>query len=729
MSGTIPIPAVDRRAKEPSNVATSLGADEILRRLARSRDPQAWAALLEGHGAEILRVCRRILRDESLAEDAVQETLLHVRDRAGQFRGEGPEPAKAARDWVLRAACTTSLQMLRGRARERRRDMHHATERGAVDRTADASTNSSQREQAEAVRRELDRMPEHERMPVVLHYYGEMGYEQIAETLQCPVGTAKTRVHRGIERLRERLATLGFVFAFGQLTNRLSELAAQAAEGDGVCDPKRLDTWHSLLSSPRRPHLPEFKPPQGGLSTMFKIGILAAALMLAAVLAFVTGRTNGADVPASPPAPAANAKAAKEKDAVALARPAQVPDRAPAAPAREPAAPPTAEERKALVEGNNAFALDLFAKIKPAKEENLFFSPYSVSSALAMTYSGARGNTAAEMAKAMRFTLAQDRLHAAMGALVSDLNSPTKNGKPRGFQLCVANSLWGQKGYPFKQDFLTLTKASYGAGLTEVDFFKAAEDARVAINTWVEEKTKDKIKDLIARGGLTADNRLVLVNAIYFKGDWQSPFQKDRTKDEPFHYADGKQANTPTMHQTGRFMYLEVENKFQALEMPYVNRELSMLVFLPATADGLAGFENTVTPENLAKWTAGMKAEEVRVALPKFKMTWGTENLTPALGSLGMKDAFSLATADFTGMADTKELFIGMVLHKAFVDVNEEGTEAAAATAAGMEGGGMPRPKPEPKVFKADRPFLFAIRDNTSGSLLFMGRVADPKKN
>ncbi|MBI3831691.1 MAG: sigma-70 family RNA polymerase sigma factor [Planctomycetes bacterium] len=713
-------------------MATSMDTNEILRRLALSRDPLAWAALLEGHGPEILRVCRRILRDEALAEDAVQETLLQVRDRAGQFRGEGLEPAKAARDWVLRAACTTALQMLRGRMRERRRDMHHATERGVGAQAADAATNSSQREQADAVRRELERMPEHERMPVLLHYYGELGYEQIAETLQCPVGTAKTRVHRGIERLRERLAALGFVFAFGQLTIQLTDLAAQAAESGGACDAQRLDAWRSLLSSPRYPLLPEFKPTQGGLSTMLKIGMLAAAVMLAALTTFIAGRTNGADAPARPAAapatPLAKAPPVQEKTEAETARPAQVPDRAPAAPARDPAAPPTAEERKALVESNNAFALDLFAKLK-AKEGNLFFSPYSISTALGMTYSGARGNTAAEMAKALRFTLAQERVHPVMGALIADMNAPQKNGKPRGFQLSVANSLWGQKGYPFKQDFLNLTKESYGAGLTEVDFLKAAEDARVAINTWVEQKTKDKIKDLIGKGALTGENRLVLVNAIYFKGDWESPFKKERTKDEPFHFADGKQADTPMMHQTGHYRYMEEENKFQALELPYVNRELSMLVFLPAEAGGLAGFENTVTPENVAKWTAGMKSEMVRIGMPKFKMTWGTENLTETLKTLGMKDAFSLGTADFTGMADTKELFIGMVLHKAFVDVNEEGTEAAAATAVAMSGGGRPRPTPEPKVFTADRPFLFAIRDNESGSLLFVGRVADPKKN
>jgi len=555
----------------------------------------------------------------------------------------------------------------------------------------------------------------------------------VAVTLGCPIGTAKARVHRGVEKLRQRLALLGLVLAVSQVGELLRGSSVLAAESAAPLPAGQIQAWRGLLESSRLPSLPDYHPPTGGSSIMLKLGTLAAALLLA-ILLFVAGtRSNGADQPPEVPAPAtAHREAAKAKPAPPAApapsdRPAETPARPAAAPATGPVTPPTAAESKALADSNNAFALDFFAKLRVKGKENLFLSPYSISSALAMTYAGARGATETEMAQALRFTLPQERLHAAMGALVADLNAETRNGKPRGFALSVANSLWGQQDYPFTPAFLKLTKENYAAGLTGVNFAKAPEDARLAINKWVEEKTQNRIKDLLPVGGITSDMRLVLVNAIYFKGDWQFPFKEARTKQEPFHLDAARQVEAALMHQTGDFKYYEQDQQFQLLELPYVNRELSMLLFLPAAVDGLAGLENTLTADNLAKWTAAMKNEEVRVALPKFKLTWGTTDLNPFLQDLGMQTAFKYPAADFNGMAETRELFIGKVLHKAFVEVNEKGTEAAAATAVGMQGGGMPRPKPEPKVFRADRPFVFAIRDNASGSILFLGRLANPK--
>ncbi len=392
-----------------------------------------------------------------------------------------------------------------------------------------------------------------------------------------------------------------------------------------------------------------------------------------------------------------------------------------AARAGTPGAPPTPmhPDGAAVVKGNTAFALELYARLRE-RDGNLFLSPYSVSTALAMTYAGARGDTAAQMADVLHFDLKGEALHRAFGQLVERLN---EQGEKGGYQLSVANALWGQKGYGFLKEFLDLTEAHYGAGLHEVDFEKGLEAARQTINAWVEEETQDKIKELIPKGALDVLTRLVLTNAIYFKGDWASPFEEEETKDEPFTLLDGQKLDVPMMHQTEKFGYAEDEG-LQVLELPYVGKELSMVVLLPKSADGLADLEKSLTAENLEKWLAGLRRRNVVVALPRFKVTCGFA-LGKALKSMGMTDAFSPAAADFSGMNGGKEpLWIGAVIHKAFVEVNEEGTEAAAATAVMMVGG-MARPEPTP-VFRADHPFLFLIRDTRTGSILFLGRVANP---
>ena len=377
------------------------------------------------------------------------------------------------------------------------------------------------------------------------------------------------------------------------------------------------------------------------------------------------------------------------------------------------------EPQKAVGAGNNAFAVDLYARLR-AEKGNLFFSPYSISSALAMTYAGARGDTATQMAKVLHFDLAAAQLHAAFGSLTSDLNAA---GKANDFELRVANTLWVQEGYKLLPEFLDLTKAAYGALPHDVDFAKATEAARQTINRWVEEQTKDKIKNLIPPGMLAAAARLVLTNAIYFKGRWASEFTKDQTMDMPFTLASGEKVTVPTMHQAERFGYRKGDG-LEVLEMPYKGQALSMFIFLPAKADGLAEFEKSLTADRLSQWLSGVQPTGLIVALPKFRVT-SAFLLADSLNAMGMKDAFALPPADFSGMTGQKDLFIGAVIHKAFVDVNETGTEAAAATAVIMEGGAAPAPKP---FFRADHPFLFLIRDNRSGAILFMGRVLNPKE-
>lgn len=388
-----------------------------------------------------------------------------------------------------------------------------------------------------------------------------------------------------------------------------------------------------------------------------------------------------------------------------------------------PATPATKDEIAAAVSGINEFSFDFYAQLKGTKG-NLFISPYSISTALAMTYGGARGNTGAEIEKTLHFSLAQ-RQHAPISALIKDLNAAEKDGKPRSYQLSVANRLFGSKGYVFLQPFLDLNKFEYGAELESLDFAPpdASEASRKRINGWVEEKTQKKITDLIPPTAVDGA-ALVLTNAIYFKGDWAEQFDKTATANAAFHLTTDTDAQVPLMRKTASVKFMEKEGSLQAIELPYKNNALSMVVILPAKVDGLAEIEKSLTAGNLKAWLAAMALQEVAISLPKFKMTWGTQNIAATLQDMGIKDAFTPG-ANFSGMTSRPEgLFISAVFHKAFVDVNEEGTEAAAATAVVMMPGGPPH---KPKVFTADRPFVFLIKDNASGAVLFMGRVSDPR--
>jgi serpin B len=379
-----------------------------------------------------------------------------------------------------------------------------------------------------------------------------------------------------------------------------------------------------------------------------------------------------------------------------------------------------------ITEGNTAFAVDLYQQLK-AEEGNLFFSPYSLSTALAMVYGGAKGQTAGQMAQTLHFDPNDDAFHEHYGRLIEQLN---EQGEKENYKLLVANALWGQKDFGFLDPYLNLTKHNYGARLELVDYVNAAEEARQTINAWVEDKTEEKIKDLIPAGALDRTTRLVLTNAIYFKGDWAEPFDKTETKPAPFYISPEKTVQAPLMHRKADFKYGEAASfryaqgvRVQILEMPYHGDELSMAVLLPEKGY-LRHLEEDLTAETLKGWTSNLKTKEVDVFLPKFKMT-SQFVLNDTLGRMGMAEAFTPA-ADFSGMTGQKDLFISQVVHKAYVDVNEEGTEAAAATGVMMKLSSMPGPRPEPIIFRADRPFLFLIKDNKTGAILFMGRVANP---
>ena len=383
---------------------------------------------------------------------------------------------------------------------------------------------------------------------------------------------------------------------------------------------------------------------------------------------------------------------------------------------RSSLAVPDEVDTKKIVGGNTTFALDLYSKLRERKG-NLFFSPYSISTALALAYAGARGETEKQMAGALNFSGEQDQLHQAFASLQKQLNTEQEKGD---IQLSIANALWAERDYSFLKDYLDLTNTNYEASLIRVDFKKTPEQARSQINEWVETRTNNKIKELIKPGVLSALTRLVLTNAIYFKGNWDNQFKESATKNDRFWLTADSSVTVSLMSQKGDLNYGKNET-MQLIELPYVGNNLSMIVLLPNEIDGLSKLEATLTEGNLASWLDLLRKGEVRVFLPKFKMT-SEFNLEQMLGAMGMPDAFT-PQADFSGMTGNKDLYINAVIHKAFVDVNEEGTEAAAATALTMKMTAMPAPPPE---FRADHPFLFMVRHNPSGSILFLGRMVNP---
>ena len=381
----------------------------------------------------------------------------------------------------------------------------------------------------------------------------------------------------------------------------------------------------------------------------------------------------------------------------------------------------TADNSNTLVDGNSALALSLYQSIR-ATEGNIFFSPYSISEAMAMTWAGARGQTETDIAVAMHFTLPQEKLHPAFNQLDLALASRGQGAKGKdgeGFRLHVVNAIWGQQGYKFTSQYLDTLATNYGAGLRLADFTKQPDQSRVMINNWVAEQTENRIKDLIPAGSINSLTRLVLTNAIYFNAAWLQPFQKSATTQGPFHRLSNGDVNVSMMKQTGSFRYTEGAN-YQATEMLYDGQELSMVVILPK-AGAFGDFEKTLDSPTLEAVLDGLKTREVALTMPKFQFEMSL-GLKQALTGLGMGVAFTDA-ADFSGMNGGHDLRIQDVLHKAFVAVDEDGTEAAAASAVIVGTTAMPVDIAEMKI---DRPFLFLIRDNATGTILFLGRVNDP---
>jgi serpin B len=371
-----------------------------------------------------------------------------------------------------------------------------------------------------------------------------------------------------------------------------------------------------------------------------------------------------------------------------------------------------------LVSGNTAFAFDLYRLLKD-EEGNLFYSPYSISQALAMTHAGARGDTETQMADALDFMLPQDRLHPAFNSLDLALASRGQGaaGKDdKGFRLNIVNAIWGQAGFEFLDEYLDVLAENYGAGLRLLDFVNETEPSRVTINDWVSDQTELRIKDLIPPGVIDELTRLVLTNAIYFNAAWENQFDVEATSDADFYLLDGSTVTVPMMRNDESFGYTDGDG-YLAVELPYDGHELSMVIVMPE-AGQFDAFEVSLTGEFVADIIGSLEYQRIMLSMPKWEYDY-TLGLKDALTSLGMGVAFTEA-ADFSGMDGRRDLLIQDVLHKAFVSVDEAGTEAAAATAVIV---GLTSLPPQVTI---DRPFIYFIRDIETGAILFVGRVLDP---
>lgn len=396
-------------------------------------------------------------------------------------------------------------------------------------------------------------------------------------------------------------------------------------------------------------------------------------------------------------------------------------------PKEENVSAPPAKGVETIADANNRFAFELYGKLR-SHEGNLFYSPYSIFSALTMTYAGAAGETSTEMADTLEIAPLGGRVHSDQAELLKRLNSTDAN---RPYQLAIANRLWSRADDPLLDSFKQVVERNYQAAPEVLDFGDA-EAARATINEWTAQRTFGKIKEAVPPGTLDGETGLVLVNAIYFKGDWAEEFDAENTLPGSFYLTGGEKIEVPMMYVNWSFPFAHVkyngEWQLKIVAIPYKSDELSLVVLLPDERDGLADLEKHLAAASVERWLSQMEKVRVRLSLPKFKLSAGFQ-LKETLQQMGMSRAFvpsdaGPAGADFSGMNGDRKLFLSAVVHQAVIDVNEKGTEAAAETVP------VPAPTPvepeEPALFQADHPFVFLIRDNRSESILFMGRITNP---
>ena len=388
----------------------------------------------------------------------------------------------------------------------------------------------------------------------------------------------------------------------------------------------------------------------------------------------------------------------------------------------EPKQPPKADDTgstsqgvQEVVDANNKFTFDLYSELKKSESGNIFYSPYSISAALTMTYEGAKGQTADEMKSVFHFPEIST-LRPNFAAIYNDINKGVKD-----YELRTGNALWVQQDYPLLEDYTSRVEKYYGGKAANLDFVKETEKSRQTINSFIEEQTNNKIKDLIPSGLLNSLTRLVLTNAIYFKGTWEWEFDKSDTREQDFKITPNNVVKTQMMYmkpEKARFNYADID-ELQILELPYKGEEISMLILLPT--ENSDAIETSLTVEKLKEWKSKIQETKLdAIYLPKFEFKT-KYTLNENLKALGMPTAFIEGKADFSGMTTAEKIWIDFVIHQAYVKVDEKGTEAAAATATGMAGSAMPR-----NVFRADHPFIFLIQEKDTGNILFLGKVVNP---
>jgi serine protease inhibitor len=384
---------------------------------------------------------------------------------------------------------------------------------------------------------------------------------------------------------------------------------------------------------------------------------------------------------------------------------------------RSAAQPPNTPVDEKFVDANTKFGFKLFKEVlKQDSKKNVFVSPTSVAIALSMTYNGASGETQQAMAKALELQgMSLQDINQANNTLKTSL----ENADPD-VQMSIANSLWAKQGVTFKPEFMQRNQQFYGAKVTELDFAKP--EASTIINSWVKENTRGKIDQIV--GQIQPNDALFLINAIYFKGNWTKKFDKSQTTERPFYLSNGTQKQHPMMSQSGKYRYYDNES-FQAVSLPYGKGRLSLYIFLPQKNTSLDTFQQQLASENWEQWTNQFRMRQGSVQVPRFKFDYDIQ-LNNALKALGMEAAFDGSRANFSNMSSAS-LAIDEVKHKTFVEVNEAGTEAAASTSVGVMLTSARMPQEQPFQMIVDRPFFCAIRDNQTGTILFMGSIQEPK--
>lgn len=671
----------------------------LLSRLAAGPDRSAGDELLRRH-VDGMRRAAASAAGSRHADDAVQEACALVFAKAGLFRQPaGDDGEQAAGTWMRTIAANCALHLARADGRRRRHERGDPT-MPAGPPSADAIVEAQ--EELAALREALADMPEKQRRPIVLRYFaGVESKAQLGAALGCSGSAAGVRLHRALERLRTRLVRVGGVLSLAVLLQRLEVLSAaaepldQAAAGSAAL----LRRCQDLAGSPRPSRLPHRQIIPHTENPTMRLSLATAALLLLGLL----GWRIQASEPVSPSVPAP----------------------APLVPQAQAAPPATVKD------GIDAFSAALYRRLA-AQPGNLAVSPFSVHAALAMTSAGARGETLAEMAQAASLPQ-QDALHAGWQDLARQLAAVPKgaDGKPL-WEWTMANALFGQRGQAFEAPFLALCKERYGAGLDTVDFIRDRAAAAKTINDWTSAQTAGRIPEIVQEAHLNEQTRLVLVNAMRLKAAWADDFRKEVTRPQVFRRPGAGDVQVPTMHQELRVAYGETPEA-QIANLPFVGRKLSMVIIVPKAVDGLAALEAGLDGARLAQLAAvpGKAVKLVDLHLPRFRIAGGIVPLKEHLVALGMRRAFDgrPGQADFGGMVPVRPdywLYVSEVLHRTFIEVDEKGCEAAAATAVVMDVGRAAPPAEQPVVLRADRPFLVLLRHEASGAILFMARVADP---